>query len=306
MNLPDFGEYAVLPESSTTPAALKQRLGMKNLQRELSSISDKRIIAAQPKRSPEHERIVQSTSRRCFTAIPGRDGGGLFKENELSVLLQLYLGILKKYTFAGSNELGKCKDHTYDNHSLLSCKDIKTFRHNESSKAFGMAVNLVGLHGPVSANAAKSFPVPHLDKSKPGHLEPADIAIQDLTHKYIDMHILDVNAVSNRTLDIEEVLRRGWARKSNKYAAACDKFGVDFDPFVVTQGGMISSKSFHVLNECLGIKKIKPVPGEPTPPLSFEEKRRMKIKSDFMTSLSFACNSWAARSILDHRIMNTK
>ena len=46
--------------------------------------------------------------------FPGRDGGGLFKENELSVLLQLYLGILKKYTFAGSNELGKCKDHTYD------------------------------------------------------------------------------------------------------------------------------------------------------------------------------------------------
>ena len=47
--------------------------------------------------------------------------------------------------------------------------------------------------------------------------------------------MLDVNAVSNRTLDIEEV--RG-TRKSNKHAAACDTFGVDFAPFVVTQGGV--------------------------------------------------------------------
>ena len=123
----------------------------------------------------------------------------------------------------------------------------------------------------------------------------------DLIHLYIDVHILDALAVSNRQLDIENMLDKGWDRKLKKYQSACDEFGVEFSPFVCTQGGLISKKSMIFLNNILKIKRIDKAAADGSVSLlTYEEKRRLKIRNDFMTSLSFICNKWAALSLLEH------
>ncbi len=64
---------------------------------------------------------------------------------------------------------------------------------------------------------------------------------------------------------------------------------------------LISKKSMIFLNSILKIKRIDKAAADGSVSiLTYEEKRRLKIRNDFMTSLSFICNKWAAFSLLEH------
>ena len=247
------------------------------------------------------ERRAESSRASFLFSIAGRNGGIDLSNNEVTAILQLHLGLERRFAFRRENILWACPTYTVASHSLASCRYITTFRHNEANDAIGDAIREAGIHGRIDVNMAHLFPIVNLNPRHPGErtLLPGDIIVNNYRGTgrpwLLDVTIIDTLAAGNNTGSIHEVLRQHHIAKHRKYDLSCRHHGITFHPLVFTHLGVIHKTSSVILSILLGITKP-----EPDIPPSQDQLRRMLIKRNLLNKIACIAAKHCARSLIRH------